>query len=246
MNSNITELLGNRDLGASALLARFGEKLAGFSDTEIFDNLVMLKNSFPLMAVWPFAENYLKKHKPGPHTFKRFVKKINKDKTKVIARACNQIPHHDTYLTLSRSSLVETFLKERNKHSKVNVVCSMSLPANEGLTLNSSLQAAGVKSFCVPDWDLELELANVDVVLLGADWVTDRFIINKQGSRQLVEAATRMDVPVFILAETFKYMDLPIIPEQDFFQDWSSGKICRYIKVFEVLPLTESINLIRV
>ncbi|NQV15862.1 hypothetical protein HQ531_10430 [bacterium] len=244
MDQAVNNLLKNRDLGASALLSRFGEILPRYGEAELFSILAELKMTFPLMAVWHFAENYFQKHAPEPQSFEKFNQELNREKAEVVERACEQMSFYKTCLTLSRSSLVEAFLLERNKLKKVDVICSQSLPAGEGVHLNSSLLEAGLNSICVPDWDLVDKLYAADVLILGADWVSDTLIINKQGSLKIVEAATRLDMPIFILAERFKYMDPPNISREAFIQDWSHAGTKRFIKVFEVFPRTESVRLV--
>ncbi len=244
MDRAIIDLLENRDLGASALLAKFTDILPQLSEKMLFTALAELKQAFPLMAVWSFTETYFQQHKPDRETIDLFYAQIKREKDQVIQGALDQLKPYKTFLTLSHSSLVESFLLAKSQQRPIRVICSRSLPANEGIHLSENLERVGVQTECVEDWLLVEKLASADAILIGADWVTDTFIINKWGSLQIIEMAQTFGKPVYVLAESFKHISGLDPPLDVFYQDWSEGHVNRFIQVFEIIPRSSQITLI--
>jgi len=240
----MTDLLENRSLGASALLTEFAARATLLNKEELFDLLGKLKAVFPLMAVWLFAEEYFKAHNPGDASIKTFIARIREAGDQVIHLALDRLQDYQVFLTLSRSSLVEQFLLARERSDNTRVICSRSLPAQEGRHLYEKLRQAGLPTKCVDDWLIGDELKTADVVVLGADWVTEEMIINKWGSFKLVEQARRSGKPVFVLAESFKKIEGVRFAQSLFYQDWSQGSTKRKIQVFETIPVSAGLEVL--
>jgi len=237
LNPTLLSLIQNRKLGASALLARFLVLAPQLTAAEFNETLQQLKTNFPLMAVWGFAERYFQQNDCTPETIASFTNYTRAAADQVIQRALAAIGSAQNILTLSRSSLVEHLLIKRASKLAQTVFCACSLPAAEGQALSQALINAGITASCINDWELETVMPRIDVVLLGADWITDTAIINKWGSVKLSRLAVNAGKPLYFLAEGFKGgNDYSPIPHHALQQDWSDRRGRRLVQVFEVVP----------
>ncbi|MBD3367320.1 MAG: hypothetical protein GF405_03960 [Candidatus Eisenbacteria bacterium] len=117
------------------------------------------------------------------------------------------LPPCTTAATLSTSAAVRAAL-ERIAQRTERVVIAESRPALEGVELASRLAGTGISVRLVSDAAFPAELTDADVLLLGADAVTEQSFVNKTGSYPAALAAREADVPLFVLAQKSK-----IIPE---------------------------------
>ncbi len=243
-HSVIEEILSNRDQGASALLDKFTIALPELNRKSLSLVLGQLQATFPSMAVWWFAEKYFHDLELNPETIARFIVQIKAEKSHSIQRGLDHTATHRTLLTLSRSSLVEAFLLARNDKGAIRVICSRSLPAQEGIKLQHNLLANDIHTDLVEDWELKDQVPASDALILGADWITESTIINKWGSSEIIDAAYNSKKPIYVLAEKFKQVDGFNFQEQAYFQSWASGYVCRRVKVFEPISRTQQIQLL--
>ena len=231
------DLLANRDLGASALLLKFCSLLPTLSEQDRTRLLAGLKQRFPLMAVWHFAEDWFQATPTPVMKASAFMKLIAESQAETLRRAVSELGSYQCFATLSRSSLVERTLIQLGQRKPIRVVSSRSLPAEEGLGLHHALRENGIASHCVSDWELLDKLAGVEVVILGADWVSKTEFINKWGSRALAIWASETGTPLIVVAESFKHRAVVSWPAAGFYQNWSLQGTTRLVKVFEVCPL---------
>ncbi len=124
-------------------------------------------------------------------------------------------------LTHSAGSLVsEALLRAHAAGRLVEVICTESRPALEGVDLARRLGAAGVPVRLVVDAAAPALLAQCDVLLLGADTVGAAGVVHKVGTLGLALAARHHGVPAYVLATDEKLLpeacgDCPPIPERD-------------------------------
>jgi len=121
--------------------------------------------------------------------------------------------------TFSRSStliaILQTFQKELHLlSSSMEIVCSKSTPGDEGLFMAEDLRAT-----CVDDDEMIRTVDRYDIVLVGADCVLPDVVVNKIGTKALVEAVADLksnssnrssdyNVPVCLCcADRFKLWD---------------------------------------
>lgn len=106
----------------------------------------------------------------------------------------------DRVLTLSRSGTVLTALRRADPAA---VVVAESRPGREGVEVAETLVAEGLDVTLVPDAAVahHLGMGEIDAVLVGADTVlADGSVVNKVGTRAAALAASRADVPVYVVA----------------------------------------------
>jgi len=76
--------------------------------------------------------------------------------------------------------------------------------AGHGRHAARALRAAGVTVRVLMDGDFLRSLAKMDLVLVGADAVTPRVLVNGAGTRAIAARAKRLGVPVYVLADPTK------------------------------------------
>lgn len=109
-------------------------------------------------------------------------------------------------LTLSASSTVRRALEFRAGRGGLRVVCLESRPANEGRRIARALAEAGAAVTLAVDAAMGSLVPECDLVLLGADSVGDRGVVNKIGSRGVVALAREWEVPVYVLTDGTKLL----------------------------------------
>jgi translation initiation factor 2B subunit (eIF-2B alpha/beta/delta family) len=109
-------------------------------------------------------------------------------------------------LTLSYSSTVRAALLEAAKTTPLRVICLESRPLNEGRGLANELAGAGISTTVAVDAAAESLLPECAAVLLGADSVGDRGVVNKIGSAALARGAKHLGVPLLVATDSSKLL----------------------------------------
>lgn len=120
-------------------------------------------------------------------------------------RAAKELPDRGTVLTLSSSSAVRATLLHREAGG-LDVVCLESRPMNEGRMLAEALARAGVRVTYAVDAATHGLLDRADLVLMGADSIGDRGVVNKIGSIALARGAAERGVPVVVATDGTKLL----------------------------------------
>lgn len=156
-----------------------------------------------------------------------FVAGLESRAIAVASRAAEVLPVEGAVATLSSSSTVESALVAwaraepdvvRGTDTALRrVVCFESRPMDEGRSLARSLAHQGIDVTYAVDAAVHSLVPDCSVVLLGADSVGDRGIVNKIGSVALAHAARLAGVPVYVLCDETKLLPhgFPQIVEDD-------------------------------
>jgi len=155
-------------------------------------------------------------------------------------RARRHLPRRATVLTLSSSSSVRTALLGVADRD-LRVVCLEGRPMSEGRELARALAGAGIETVVAVDAAAAHFVERSDVVLLGADSVGDRGVVNKIGSRALALLARRAAVPVVVAADTTKLLPpgfpQPLDDDRPAEEVWRvPGGVTVWNRYFEALP----------
>ena len=110
-----------------------------------------------------------------------------------------------TIMTISNSSSIIELLKQQSESVK-NVYCLHSLPGGEGIELMKQLHSNEMKAEVIDDFEASTYIQNVDLCLIGADLVTDEFVINKIGSLQLALLAKFYEKKIVAVFNDLKYI----------------------------------------
>ena len=128
--------------------------------------------------------------------------------TAAIARATLPlIPLGGTLMTLSSSATVLAALRRAHEAGRtMHVVCLESRPQREGVAFARRLAELGIAITLVVDAAAAVFMRDVQAVLVGADSVTPRGLVNKIGTYGLALIADAHGVPTYGLAGTEKFL----------------------------------------
>lgn len=160
----------------------------------------------------------------------------------VAARASTLIPPDAQVLTLSSSSTVRSTLLHEAHRRTGRVVVLESRPMQEGHLTAAALARAGVPVTLAVDAAAAWFAERSAVVLLGADSIGDRGVVNKLGSLAAAQAAHRAGVPVVVATDETKILP-PGFP-QHLSDDRPAEEVVRppagvrvWNRYFEAVPL---------
>jgi hypothetical protein len=114
-------------------------------------------------------------------------------------------------VTCSRSQVVEQTLKAVAAVQPLQLSCAESRPEREGLGLAGSLAAAGAEVELYSDAAIGAAVQHADVLVLGADALSDSCVINKVGSAGLAALARTCGCHVTVLAGREKILPAPVL-----------------------------------
>src|SRR5262245_39454023 len=122
-------------------------------------------------------------------------------------RALAILPPQSTVLTYSNSATVIAALRYAYDHGCIRrVLLSESRPAYDGRPQALALLAYGMAVEYSIDMALFERLAEATVVIVGADAVFPEHLVNKLGTRALVQLAQMQGVPCFSLCAANKFL----------------------------------------
>lgn len=117
------------------------------------------------------------------------------------------VPEGATVATISTSESVRAVLAAAvKKGTSLRVLVSESRPSAEGVEFATSLPAWGIPVTVVVDAALPQLAARCELVLVGADAVSENSFTNKVGTYPLVLAARDAGVPVYVAALEDKFI----------------------------------------
>jgi len=174
----------------------------------------------------------------GSETLKRavalelstFVNEMD-DEVDVLAReGVASLPACSTVATLSASECVSAVFKGAAASGRPpTIIAAESKPAMEGAAQAEKLESAGLSVRVVPDDQLPNLIASCDLVLVGADRVSQEEFVGKTGVLAAAEAAGATGVPYVAAATEERLISAALAPPAED----SSGR-----SLFERVPLT--------
>lgn len=138
-------------------------------------------------------------------TAETFIDHIQETREKVVQKARGLIPGDVTVLTHTRSSTVTLALTQAARSKRqIKVYCQESRPLCEGRDMAGDLAEAGIEVMFTVDAAAYRNILKCELVLMGADSLTEQGVLNKIGTASIAVSAQSLGVPVYILAETAK------------------------------------------
>jgi translation initiation factor 2B subunit (eIF-2B alpha/beta/delta family) len=117
------------------------------------------------------------------------------------------VPAGGTVATVSTSESVRAVLAAAVRSgTECRVIVSESRPSNEGVEFATSLPAWGIPVTLVVDAALPRMVERCQLVLVGADAISERDFVNKVGTYAVALAAGEAGVPVYVAALTDKFI----------------------------------------
>jgi len=135
-----------------------------------------------------------------------FLRAVQEAAKKIAQSAAALISDGMTVATHSYSSAVrDALLNAAAGGRKFRVVVTESRPLLEGVALAKELASAGIPVTLGVDAAMALLLKNANLVLVGADAVTETFLLNKAGTFPAALLARRQGIPFYALAGSEKF-----------------------------------------
>lgn len=151
--------------------------------------------------------------------------KINKLVFKIIKNNSKIFTHcHSTNVV---KALI--YAKKHGKHFEV--YNTETRPLYQGRQTARELSSAGIKVTQFVDSASDIAIKETNMILLGADALLDNSVINKVGSGMISELAHDRNIPVYIVADSWKYSHKNVKIEQRQFKEvWNPKKNKIHIK----------------
>lgn len=123
------------------------------------------------------------------------------------------IPEQAKVLTLGRSSTVKAALRHaQHAGRRFSVICAEGRPSHEGHLMAAELSEYGIPVELVVDALAVFLVAQVQLVLVGADHIRDNDLVNKVGTYAVTLAAREHQVPIYALCSSEKFLPPGYLP----------------------------------
>ena len=137
----------------------------------------------------------------------RYADEVDQGLRPTVQRAATLVRSGSLVLTYSNSTAVKMALWQAMEAGRrFEVVCSESRPMGEGVALAGWLARLGIPTHLTVDAALTEWVETADLILLGADAITPDVVVNKVGTEALLRAAHGIGVPVYVLADSRKWL----------------------------------------
>lgn len=180
--------------------------------------------------------------------FEKILKHFDDSQEKINNEVFELIENGDVIYTHCHSSnVVKALIYSKKKGKKFEVYNTETRPLFQGRKTAKELKAAGINVTMFVDSAMNIALTknqktkNVDKIFLGSDALLKKGIINKVGSGTIAKLAKLERIPLFIVADSWKYSSHRIKLEQrDFDEVWKKIPKKSTIKIrnpaFEFVP----------
>lgn len=126
---------------------------------------------------------------------------------KIALEALPLISDGTTIMTHSRSSTVlRALFLAKDRGRNFAILCTESRPIFEGRELARQLAQQGIEVTLVTDAAVAHSMNQVDLVMVGADSISSRGLVNKMGTHALALAANAHGVPFYALCGIEKFL----------------------------------------
>jgi len=130
----------------------------------------------------------------------RNLEQISKTGAKLIATS-NKV------MTISYSTMVEHVLEQANRTKKrFHVFNLKSHPPDEGIRFSEALSGKNIKTTLIADNEMGIFMPEMHLILIGTDRIYEDGFINKSGTLPLCLTAKHFNIPVYLVAETWKIL----------------------------------------
>jgi len=170
--------------------------------------------------------------------FDKAQDKINEEVFKIINNGDLIYTHcHST-------NVVQALIYAKKKDKNFSVYNTETRPLFQGRKTAQELKKAGIPVTMFVDSAFDTIISGkkkVNKIFLGSDALLKKGIINKIGSRTIAKLARLKKVPVYVIADSWKYSPKQIkIEERDFHEIWNKIPKTSHIKIknpaFEFVP----------
>ncbi len=203
--------------------------IAGFEAYKLVPTEKSKQKLLSLRPTEPMLENILKK--ADKLTYLQLIKKLKQNQEIINKQTFKLIKNNSVIFTHCHSStVVQALIYAKNKHKKFEVYNTETRPLYQGRKTAKELKKAGIKVTMFVDSALGIALSKEqgtrepDLVLLGADAILKKGVINKTGSGVIAQIAKSNKIPLLILADSLKYSSKRTkLEKRDFEEVWKQA-----------------------
>jgi translation initiation factor eIF-2B subunit delta len=136
--------------------------------------------------------------------------------TKVAEYGRELITQDSIVLTHSNSStILEIFKKAHSEGKAFQVILTESRPACEGKERAIELSKLGIQSLYLIDAAVGVGVEHADIVLLGADSLTEHSLVNKIGTKAICLLSREAVIPCYAACESSKFTPQKLSPKKE-------------------------------
>jgi len=169
------------------------------------------KKLLSLRPTEPMMENILDLAEKGKSK-KEILQHLSETQDKINKSAIKLIKNNNIIFTHCHSTnVVKSLIYAKKKKKKFEVYNTETRPLYQGRKTAKELKRAGIKVTMFVDSALGIALSGEqknkkpDIVFLGADALTKKGIVNKVGSEVISIIAQKNKIPVYIIANSWKF-----------------------------------------
>lgn len=188
----------------------------------------------------PFLVNALKS--ADEISYNDFLKQLNYSQQIINKETLKLIRKNFVVFTHCHSSTVTSALIYAKRNGKkFEVFLTETRPLYQGRKTAKELRKAGIKVTMFVDSAASIALTksqdtrDVDLVLFGTDAITKKGVVNKVGSGMFAQIARADKIPVYILADSLKYIKKVKLEKRGSEEVWGSKKIKIINPAFELI-----------
>ena len=204
--------------------------IAGFKAYKLFPNKQSKNKLLKLRPTEPMLENLLKQ--ADNITEKQLIKKLKQNQEIINKQVLKLIKNNFVVFTHCHSStVIKALINAKKKTKKFEVYNTETRPLYQGRKTAKELKKARIKTTMFVDSALGVALSKeqgtkkADIVLLGADAIIKKGVINKIGSEVIAKIAKSEKIPVYVIADSLKYSSKKTkIEQRDFNEVWKTNK----------------------
>ncbi|MEK6860172.1 MAG: hypothetical protein AABX54_05150 [Nanoarchaeota archaeon] len=170
-------------------------------------------------------------------SYKQLTEKLKENQQIINKNIFRLIKNNSVIFTHCHSStIIKALIYSHKKGKKFEVYNTETRPLFQGRKTEEELRKAGIKVTMFIDsaakialtkeQDSEEKTKPADIVLIGADAITKKGVINKVGSGIIAEIARLNNIPLYIVSDSLKYSKKSIKLEQRNTKEvWNKKKI---------------------
>jgi len=196
-------------LNAARLLERAGSTIKDKKEmTGLLELLLAQKPAMaPLVNLVNSALIGLEEGSPLAEVCSKFTMDLANSSRIVSNKASVLIKDGYRIMTYSNSStVIETFRKAVSEGKKFEVVISEARPVREGILMAESMKEMGIPVKLVADSALFQEMEGINMVMVGADALSHKYLVNKIGTRGLAAQARLLGKDLVAIAGSEKVL----------------------------------------
>ncbi|MDP3966223.1 MAG: hypothetical protein Q8Q04_01695 [archaeon] len=190
---------------------------------------VSLKKLISLRPTEPLLVNVLKKAKTG--NFEKISSHFDSAQNEINKLVFKLIGNGEIIYTHCHSTNVaNALIYAKKKGKRFEVYNTETRPLFQGRKTAKELRKAGIKVTMFVDSAMDISLSKIErgrkvtKIFLGADALLKKGVINKVGSGVIGKLSKMNKIPLYVIADSWKYSANPVkIEERDFHEVW--GKI---------------------